>query len=111
MDTEGMPGFEIYWPLIGGLALAALGLGLLVAKLAMRSFRHEVRTGEEAMLGARAQVTDWNGLTGHVFVRGERWNATASQPLTAGQRVRIVSLDGLTLGVAADDAGPGETKP
>jgi membrane-bound serine protease (ClpP class) len=76
----------------------------------MRSFRHEVRTGEEAMLGARAQVTDWNGLGGHVFVRGERWNAIAPHPLTVGQQVRIVSLDGLTLGVAAEDVEPGETK-
>jgi membrane-bound serine protease (ClpP class) len=108
MDTEGVPGFEIYWPLIGGLTLACLGLGLLVARLAMRSFKHQVRTGEEAMLGARAQVMDWTGLSGHVFLHGERWNAVASQPLVAGQRVRVVSLEGLTLGVAADNGGPGE---
>jgi membrane-bound serine protease (ClpP class) len=103
MDTQGIPGFEIYWPLIGGLAIAGIGLGLLVARLAMGSFKYKVTAGQEAMLGARAEVTDWAGLQGHVFLHGERWNATASQPLKAGQRVRIIALDGLTLGVAADD--------
>jgi membrane-bound ClpP family serine protease len=36
-------------------------------------------------------------------VHGERWNAVASQPLKVGQRVRITAMQGLTLGVAADD--------
>ena len=57
---------------IGGLALAGLGLGLLVARLAMGSFKHKVTAGQETMLGARAEVTDWAGLSGHVFLRGER---------------------------------------
>jgi membrane-bound serine protease (ClpP class) len=109
MDTEGVPGFEIYWPLIGGLALAALALGLVVARMAMGSFKHKVSSGREAMLGARAEVVDWAGLRGHVFLQGERWNATASEPLAPGQRVRIVALDGLTVAVAADDNHTGGT--
>jgi len=107
MDTDGVPGFEIYWPLIGGLALCGVGLGLLVARLAMGSFKHRVTAGQEAMLGARAEVVDWTGLRGHVFLNGERWNATSSQPLQAGQRVRVVALDGLTLGVTLEENQPG----
>jgi len=103
MDTDGLPGFAIYWPLIGGLAVAGIGLALLVARMAMRSFKQEVRTGLEAMRGAHAEVTDWAGLAGHVFVRGERWNAVASHPLQAGQQVQVITVDGLTLGVAAAD--------
>jgi membrane-bound serine protease (ClpP class) len=109
MDTEGVPGFEIYWPLIGGLALAGVGLGLLVARLAVGSFKHRVTAGQEALLGARAEVTDWAGLRGHVFLQGERWNATSSQPLQPGQRVTIVAIDGLTLAVALADNQPGGT--
>ncbi len=107
MDTDGVPGFEIYWPLVGGLALAGLGLGLLVARLAMGSFKHRVTAGQEAMLGARAEVSDWSDLRGHVFLHGERWNATSAQPLRAGQRVRIVAIDGLTLTVAPEGNQPG----
>ena len=109
MDTHGVPGFEVYWPLIGGLALAGVGLGLLVARVAVGTFKHRVATGQEAMVGARAEVIDWSGSRGHVFLRGERWNATASLPLQPGQRVRIVSLDGLTLGVVLEDNQPGGT--
>jgi membrane-bound serine protease (ClpP class) len=107
MDTDGVPGFEIYWPLVAGLALAGLGLGLLVARLAMGSFKHRVTAGREAMLGARAEVTDWSGLRGHVFLLGERWKAMSSQPLQAGQRVKVVAIDGLTLTVAPEDNQPG----
>ena len=103
MDTQGIPGFELSWPLIAGLAIASLGLAALVAQVAVRSFKHKVTAGQEAMLGARAEVVDWSGLSGHVFLRGERWNATADRALQAGQRVRIIAMDGLTLGVAADD--------
>ena len=103
MDTEGVPGFEIYWPIIGGLGLAGLGFGLLVAQMALVSLRHKVTAGQEAMLGKRAEVTDWAGSKGHVFVHGERWNATSNQALQAGQVVRVVNLEGLTLGVAAED--------
>jgi membrane-bound serine protease (ClpP class) len=107
MDTEGVPGFEIYWPLVGGLALAALGIGLLVARLAVGSFKHRVTAGQEAMLGARAEVVDWSGAAGHVFLLGERWNAIASQPLQPGQKVRVVAIDGLTLSVAPEENQPG----
>ena len=48
-------------------------------------------------------------FSGHVFVHGERWNATASQPLQPGQRVRVVALEGLTLGVVLEDNQPGGT--
>ena len=107
MDTDGVPGFEIYWPLVGGLALAGLGLALLVARLAMGSFKHRVTAGQEAMLGARAEVSDWSELRGHVFLQGERWNATSSQPLRAGQRVRITAIEGLMLTVAPEENQPG----
>jgi membrane-bound serine protease (ClpP class) len=112
LDTDGFPGFVIYWPLIAGLALAGVGLALLVFRLAMRSFKQEARTGLEALRGAQAEVADWAGLAGHVFVQGERWKAVASQPLQAGQRVQVIAVNGLTLGVAATDSRqPGEIDP
>lgn len=36
---------------------------------------------------------------GQVFVHGEIWNATASKPVPKGERVKILSVDGLTLHV------------
>ncbi len=111
IDTEEVPGFVIYWPVIGGLAVAGLGLGLLVARMAMTSMRHRVTAGREAMLGERAEVSDWSGHRGHVFLLGERWNAVADRPLQPGQRVRVTGLDGLTLAVEPDGAAPPDGDP
>ena len=102
IDTEEVPGFVIYWPVIGALAVAGLGLGILVARMALTSRRHAVTAGREAMIGQPAEVSDWSGRRGHVFLLGERWNAVAKQPLQPGQQVRVVGLDGLTLAVEPD---------
>ena len=42
--------------------------------------------------------TDIHG-SGQVFVHGELWNATANQPIPKGEKVKIVSVDGLVLRV------------
>lgn len=98
-DTEGVPGFELYWPLIGAVLIAGVGLMLLVARLAVRSRRRDVRTGRQDMLGARAEVIDWAGSKGHVEMRGERWNAVATEALAPGEPVVVTAIDGLTLAV------------
>ena len=40
------------------------------------------------------------GGTGQVAVHGETWRATASHAITAGDRVQVTAIDGLTLTVA-----------
>ena len=104
VDTDDMPGFEVGWPFVAGLALAAASLALITGRAALRSAGRPITAGAEAMLGAPAEVVDWDGLAGHVFVQGERWRARAGQPLQPGQRVRVLAIDGLT--VAVGPAGP-----
>lgn len=110
-DTD-VPGVEISWAVIGGIAAASLILALIIARLAMRSTRSKVVSGREELIGASAKVLDWQGQKGHVFVHGERWNATAEQPMVPGQAVRVVALNGLTLEIDTNEAeqasaGPG----
>lgn len=113
IDTDDMPGFEVGWPFVAGLALAAASLALITGRAALRSAGRPITAGAEAMLGAPAEVVDWDGLAGHVFVQGERWRARAAQPLQPGQHVRVLAIDGLT--VAVGPAGPtpssGERSP
>lgn len=97
------PGFEISWPLMAGTALAGLGLGLLVARFALRALTRPVATGREEMIGATGTTEpDWSGTRGHVFVHGERWKAVSESPLEPGQAVRVTGVDGLTLTVTAE---------
>ena len=102
-DTGAAPGFDLYWPIIAGLAVASLGFTLLVGRLALLSRRGRSVSGPGAMRGKTVGVADWADGRGHVIVDGERWNAVASTPMTAGRPARIVGIDGLTLTVAPDD--------
>ncbi|MDQ3572957.1 MAG: NfeD family protein [Actinomycetota bacterium] len=61
--------------------------------------RYRVRGGAEGMIGERAAVTERCDPEGRVMVRGEIWRAVACRGLEfdAGERVRVVAVDGLTL--------------
>jgi membrane-bound serine protease (ClpP class) len=98
MDTDA-PGFGISWQLVGGLALAASATLLLLMAMLARSHRGPVITGQEEMLGSRAQVVDWQGGAGRVRVHGEIWRARGPAGLAPGKEVRVIAIDGLTLEV------------
>ncbi len=59
--------------------------------------RYRVTTGAEGLVGERAEVVEACEPLGCVRVRGELWRARCSTPASAGRRVRVVAVDGLTL--------------
>lgn len=97
-DTD-VPQFRVALPVLAAIAVASLGATVLTMRLALRSRRSSVATGREEMIGATGSVLDWQGTGGHVRVHGERWNARAVSELHAGQEVRIIRLQGLTVEV------------
>ncbi len=101
MDTN-VPGFSIARGMIGGIALAASLIVLMTATFFARSRRRPVTTGAEQLLSEPAVAIEAFEHTGFVRVRGETWRATTTTPIAAGQRLRIVKVDGLTLEVAPD---------
>jgi membrane-bound serine protease (ClpP class) len=101
IDTDE-PAFAVSLPLAAGLAAATLGIALLAARLALKSWHRPQVSGVPQMLQARARVLDWNGTAGHVLVEGERWRATGASDLRPGQAVRILAIAGLTLTVAPE---------
>ncbi len=100
-DPE-IPGMEVGWSMLAGLGATSLALSLLVAYLAAASHRRRIVSGREEMIGATGRVTDWKGGAGHVFVHGERWQASSGAPLKKGQPVTVTGMNGLTLDVAPD---------
>jgi membrane-bound ClpP family serine protease len=66
-----------------------------------------VKTGKEALIGARGLATSDLKPKGEVRVMGEFWEATAKDtPIAAGQAVEVVSMAGVYLVVK-----PAEQKP
>lgn len=61
--------------------------------------RHRVTTGPEGMIGERATVVEPCLPKGTVRMRGEIWAAHSLTGAKAGETVRVVGVDGLTLEV------------
>jgi len=97
-DTD-VPGMNIGLPLIGGLATVGGLIVVGIVYLATGSMRRPVVTGVQAMVGEHAEVVDDFTGKGRVRYGGELWNARSNSPLHAGQTVRIVKVEGLTLWV------------
>lgn len=97
---DNAPGFQIARSLIGGIALAAAILMLLIAGIFMRTRRTQVATGAEQMLHEIAIALDDFSTSGLVDIHGETWRASTRAPVTKGQRLRVLRVDGLTLEVA-----------
>jgi membrane-bound serine protease (ClpP class) len=105
IDSDA-PGYRIPWQLIAGVTAASAGFLLVVLQFALRARRRPVVSGREEMLGATGEVLDDGG---GVFARihGEMWQVRANVPLRCGQKVRVVSMDGLVL--AVEPAAQGDT--
>ena len=61
------------------------------------SQRREAKVGMEALMGREVEVRRACRPLGEIRVRGEIWRARCEQGADAGDRVRVVGLDGLTL--------------
>ena len=96
---RGVPGYQIARPLIGTVAFFAALIAVLLLTYLVRSRRRPVVTGASAMLAATATALDAFNDIGQVRVGGELWQAHVLAPVTAGQQLRIVSIDGLLLEV------------
>jgi membrane-bound serine protease (ClpP class) len=98
LDSD-VPGFSIAWQLIATMGFAGSLLLLGIVSFAVRARRRPVVSGHEGMLLARAEALEAFDRQGLVRVQGELWNAVTATPVRAGQRLRIVRVDGLTLQV------------
>jgi membrane-bound serine protease (ClpP class) len=99
IDTEA-PGFQIAWPIIGGVTLFSAGLLLFALGLVIKSRRQAVVTGLDHLVGAQASIEAVSG--GHPLIRleGELWQVTCEQPLQPGDTVQVIAAPGVMLTVS-----------
>ncbi len=107
IDTD-LPEYRLSWIVIIGVGALTFGFAALAVGYTIRTYRRPVRTGREALIGARAKVLDWSGRAGHVWAASERWNAEGPEGIAPGDWVRVRALESLKLQVAPDDAPPGK---
>lgn len=102
-NSPGTPEFQrVSVPLVVFLALV-IGISFaIIVGFALRAQKTRVRTGAESMAGAAGLAVSDVDLTGQVQAAGELWSAEAvagSEPIRHGDRVEVVSVEGLRLKV------------
>ena len=103
IDSD-IPGFGVSLPLIITIAASGALVLLGIVWFAVRSRDRPVVSGQEEMVGARAEALHDFDTRGQIWVHGERWSARTSTPVTAGQPLVVVRVDGLTLHVETGDS-------
>jgi membrane-bound serine protease (ClpP class) len=80
---------------------------LFLVQLAVKAQRIQPVTGELGMLGSpgKALTAIGPGDPGRVMTHGEIWSAIASEPIHAGDSVRVVAVQGLQLTVRPEPSG------
>jgi len=102
IEDRNLPGFEIPYALIGGVAVASAGFLVFVVGMLVRSHKRPVVSGREHMIGASGEaLEDFEG-EGWARVRGESWRVRTAVPVRRGERVRVTSMDGLVLTVEVE---------
>src|SRR5262249_1989725 len=72
---------------------------IVLVRLVVLSYRRKSVTGEEGMLGESGVAKTDVFNEGKVLVHGEYWNASSTQRIPAGSRVRVVKVEGLKVEV------------
>jgi membrane-bound serine protease (ClpP class) len=98
LDSE-VPGFSIAWQLIAAMATAGALVLLAIVSFAVRARRRPVVSGAEGLTRELAEAVEDFERKGLVRVHGELWTAESTEPVRAGQRLRIRKLDGLLIHV------------
>jgi len=94
----------VVWPT--PIALALL-MGFMAWKIA-NARSAPLQLGAPALVGASGDaLSELGPAGGEVFVHGEYWQARSDVPIPRGARVRVVSVDGLTVSVVAEEARAG----
>jgi membrane-bound serine protease (ClpP class) len=99
--------YEVSVPVVIVVALLLGGFMAFAVRKVVQARRNPVITGWEEMIGAEGEVRDRIDPVGQVFVRGALWKASRADgadgvedaALERGVRVRVESVEGLTLRV------------
>lgn len=100
MNT-GVPGYAVNLGVIAGIAVGFAALLGIVVYLVFRARRARPFSGDAALVAEIGQLLAGVAAGGEswILLHGERWRVRCATALPKGARVRVVSRQGLLLGV------------
>jgi membrane-bound serine protease (ClpP class) len=96
MPLFGLAAF-VFLPLAAALPLylTISAISLLIYAKIMKAMHAPVATGREGMIGKEALVVSEVNPEGLINYRGELWKASSKEGFHPGERVRIVTVEGV----------------
>jgi membrane-bound serine protease (ClpP class) len=103
------PALRVSLELIAAAAVTTIVVVLFLMYQVLRAHRTQVRTGIEGMVHERGRAQSDLDPVGKVFVHGEIWDAEAETPVSRGEAVEVVAVQGMWLRVKplAESGRPG----
>jgi membrane-bound serine protease (ClpP class) len=100
-NSSGAPEYaRVSLPVVFTIALCFAATFLFIMTKALQAQRPRPKTGLDGFLGAVAETRTELNPKGKVFVQGEHWHAVAQDgPISAGEQVEIVAVEGFCLHV------------
>ncbi len=100
-NSPGAPAFQqVSIPLVVGTGIFTGAAFAVIIGFAIRAQHTPQQTGPEMLLGAVGTALGEIAPRGQVQVQSEQWSAELAEgesPISSGQRVQVVALDGLRL--------------
>ncbi|MGH9353888.1 MAG: NfeD family protein, partial [Terriglobia bacterium] len=91
------PGPHIHISTSLAVTLPVAVIIFILVRAAVLAMRQKTVTGPEGLAGALGVARTDLALAGKVLVHGELWDARAAHTVSAGESVRVRSVDGFTL--------------
>jgi membrane-bound serine protease (ClpP class) len=99
-DTDKAQGVSVSITLLITVVIIVSAVILFLGRLILRDHFKKPMLGMNSVLGQKAEVLSWEGLSGQVRVHGEIWKAESEETLAAGDEVSVLSADSFSLKVA-----------
>jgi membrane-bound serine protease (ClpP class) len=93
------PALRVSLELVTAMGVVAATVVAFLATMVLRAHRRRASTGREGMVHELGVARTDLKPRGKVSVHGEIWDAIAAAPITAGQAVEVLEVDGLQLRV------------
>ncbi|MBI2882186.1 MAG: nodulation protein NfeD [Candidatus Tectomicrobia bacterium] len=90
-----------YYVIIPTVVLTGLFFFFLIG-LGLKAQRGQFVSGREGLVNAIGVARGNLDPEGKVFIHGELWNARSKEPIAAGEKVRVLAVDGLRLEVVKE---------
>ncbi|KYH30854.1 NfeD family protein [Neomoorella mulderi] len=97
--SGGPPALRLSLSLVGVTAFSQAAFVAFLLGAVVKAQRRRAVTGQESLQGAIGVALTDLKPEGIIRVEGERWKAESLEPLEAGQKVVIISVEGLKLKV------------